>query len=58
MSWQYIVSGEVALKQAQKADPPIIPREGARKRELVASDQNDKPYVSIEYPGFSFQATS
>ena len=50
-SWEYVVSGEVAPKVTPKDDPPIIPRERARKRDLSPFDPNDEPDVSIEYPG-------
>ena len=55
MSWQYIVSGRVALKQTRKDNPPIIPREWAREKDLVAFDPNDEPDVSVEYFGLSFK---
>ena len=54
-SWEYVVSGEVASKVTPKDDPPIIPRERARKRDLSPFDPNDEPDVSIEYPGVTFE---
>ena len=54
-SWEYVVSGEVAPKVTPKDDPPIIPREQARKRDLSPFDPNDEPDVSIEYPGVTFE---